>query len=178
MAEHNAVPAWFDDAGAYDAAAVFAMLDRDGDQRAAVAAWFARGCLSTAEDFMSAATVFQTGTAPEHKLQTFLFASRAHELGHPDAVRTMVSALDNYLVSIGHKQLFGSDVITRGTTGCTCLYAVEQSVPDFVRASFGVEPLNTLIDQTALKNGGRNECPTICDDALAPTPKGSVPGIW
>jgi hypothetical protein len=127
---------------------------------------------------MSAAIVFQYGPVLEHKLQTFFFASRAYELGHPDGRLTMVYALDQYLVSIGHKQLFGSNVVTLGATRCTCVYAVEESFPDSVRSSYGIEPLSTQIDHAALKNGGRKDCSTVCNQPLAPTPKGSVPGIW
>ena len=167
--------------------AIRAWMAADLRRRTRVAELYAAGCLSTAKDFASAALIFQHGTVPEHYLQAYLFASRAVALGDVRETSMMALAIDRYLVSTGHKQLFGSQAFSVGNlpnaTGpepCTCMSQVEHSFPDVERRAYIKMGLEDKVEWVHSLNHGRTDCPADveCTEPLLPTPRGTVPGMW
>ncbi len=162
-------------------------LDPEEDtlRRIEVAKIYAEGCLQRAEDFRHASLVFQHGNSPEHYYQAWLFASRAVSLGDQQAIWLVPRAIDRYFLNTGYKQLFGTNLVTpylwdsQSEDKYLCLWPVEETLSDEVRAQFGVQPLFELRAQyadagNAALNPETSECPV---DAATP-PKGMFPGIW
>ena len=119
-----------------------------------------------------AQTEYMVRTAHVHsEFVTVPFVSRL-----TDKPANAEAAIDRYLVAIGHKQLFASQVWQ--VSACFCLSAVEAAFPDEERSAYTKK---TLEDQRAWIRSlnGSNACSTIeCTAVLEPTPKGSVPGVW
>jgi len=91
----------------------------------------------------------------------------------------MALAIDRYLVSTGHKQLFGSQASKLGDASCWCLSQVEPTFSDDLRRDYTARRLEDRREWVRTMNGASGACAkTECDDALQPTPKGSVPGVW
>jgi hypothetical protein len=151
--------------------------DRDRARRLRIAGLMADHCLTTAADFRAAAMIFQHGEAPEHFFQAYLWARRATEMGDAFAKQLVALTIDRYLVSIGHKQLFGSQMRpVEGEPGCLCVADTESDFPDALRKEYlqttFAEELTTALQDSAAKCGGP------CAGSLIPNPKGSVPGLW
>lgn len=50
------------------------------------------------------------GEVADHYFQAFYFANKADIQGYKDAKWLKAAAIDRYLVSIGHKQLFATQI--------------------------------------------------------------------
>ncbi|MDF1756942.1 MAG: hypothetical protein P1U74_01395 [Legionellaceae bacterium] len=109
----------------------------DNKRRIRVGAIFAEGCFKSSDDYSRAALIFQHGEVPDHYYQAFIWANIAVDLGD-DTQRPMVAlTIDRYLVSIGKKQLFGSQSLASAATNwCYCMQTVEESFPDSIRLSY------------------------------------------
>ena len=154
------------------------MSRRDELRRKRVGEIFGEGCFSKAQDFASAAIVYQHGNAPEHFLQTFLWAKRAVELGDLKQKRLMALGIDRYLVNIGHMQLFGSQANKAHSDICYCMQQVEKSFTDNLREQYAKQTLKEAFRWIKELNQGKS-CPNKeCTTVLKPTPKGTVPGFW
>lgn len=152
---------------------------RDRTRRKRVGEIMGEGCLTTAADYAAAALIYQHGDVPDHYYQAFIWANRAVTLGDASQKNLVAMAIDRYLVSIGKKQLFGSQFFASEKTGwCYCLEQVEQSFPDSYRISFTKRKLS---DRYAFLPGVNKEkkCKyTECPMKLSPSLQGSVPGFW
>jgi hypothetical protein len=151
----------------------------DLQRRTRVSELSAAGCLSTAADYAASALIFQHGDAPEQYKQAFVFASRAVALGDTSQKDLMALATDRYLVSTRHKQLFASQFSRRDGDPCWCLHQVEPTFPDDQRVAYVGKTLKEERDRLRTMNASTSTCTRIeCDEDLAPTPRGSVPGMW
>jgi hypothetical protein len=148
-------------------------------RRKRVAEIFAEGCFKTANDYASASLVFQHGDTQDHYFQAFLWALRAVGLGDESQKHLVALTIDRYLVSIGKKQLFGSQAYQSNAQGeCFCLQPVESSFPESMRQDYLGFSLQDQFDRLAFINEGKN-CPnTECTTPLTPSPQGSVIGFW
>jgi hypothetical protein len=152
---------------------------RDEARRKRVGEIFGEGCIRAAADFAAAALVFQHGDVPEHYYQAYLFAKRAVELGDANQKHLMADGIDRYLISTGHKQLYATQGFRPSPDACHCLDAVEMSFPDQRRRRDANWSLKQGFEMVTRFDEGKN-CgrPRFCDRPLAPTPRGSVPGVW
>ena len=143
---------------------------------------FAEGCVSTGKDYAAAALVFQHGDHPDHYLQTYLWHKRAGELGEAGNKSLMLAALDRYLVSTGHKQLFATQYSKAGEAKCTCLQDIEETFPEMKRVQMGGTTIKKALEYVQKEHEGKPECQniTICRSGLKSTAKGVLPfpGIW
>ncbi len=156
------------------------VVKRDTIRRRRVGEIFGEGCFQTAKDFAAAAIVFQHGIVSEHFFQAFIWTQRAVELGDSSQKRLMALALDRYLVTIGHKQLFASQAIKPDfkPETCWCLQPIEESFPDERRKEISGKSSNEAYDGLKELNSG-NFCPIQeCKTELKPSPQGTVPGFW
>jgi hypothetical protein len=157
-----------------------AVLPRDEERRKRVGEIYGEGCFVRAEDYSAAALVYQHGAVPDHFFQTFLWAKRAVELGDDKQKRLMALGIDRYLVNSGMRQLFGSQANRPGAdpNGCWCIQKIERSFPEKRRQQYMGQALSAAFQWLKELNAGKS-CPVKeCDEALKPTPRGSVPGFW
>jgi hypothetical protein len=90
----------------------------------------AEGCFKTASDYKNAAMIYQHGNSPDHFFQAYVWSKKAVELGNTKEKQAVAQAIDRYLVSTGHKQLFGSQLYKDATATCYCLQPTEESFPN------------------------------------------------
>jgi len=175
-----------DRSGSYDSIDWSKVDPRDLARRTRVAAIFAEGCFKIASDYASAAMVYQHGKTADHYYQAFIWANAAVRLGDESQRWLTAAALDRYLVKIGQKQLFGTQLsknsteLAKGASGRWCLQPVEPSFPEAMRIEY---IKRNLKDNTAnvLKGIGSSQTQQEtkkCEPALKPSPKGTVPGFW
>ena len=146
---------------------------------------FAEGCLTTAKDYLAAALIYQHGNIPDHFYQTYIWAARAAKIGGNEAeiksAKELVAlAIDRYLVSLGNKQLFGTQFHSASSENPrVCMSQVEPSFPDALRKEYLGQSLHERsLQNFALFNKGKN-CPNVeCSKNLKPTPKGTFLGLW
>lgn len=153
--------------------------EHDLERRKQVARIFAEGCFKTADDYDHAAMIYQHGKVPDHFYQAFVWARHSVELGGGSEQKHLVAlAADRYLVNIGHKQLFGSQVACPniGGVNCCCVQPIEESFPDSMRKEYGVS-VEEVLNRAKISSTGK-DCPSICPSLLKPTPKGTMPEIW
>lgn len=152
---------------------------RDLQRRIRVATIFAEGCFQSSADYASAATIYQHGVTADHYYQAFVWANQAVKLGDKSQVWWTAAALDRYLVKIGQKQLFGTQ-LSKNTSGKWCVQSVEPSFPESVRMKYVKFSVKEQIAHT-LKGIGSSQAPDQvmdCDLTLKPSPQGTVPGFW
>lgn len=152
---------------------------RDLQRRIRVAEIFALGCFQVVSDYVSAATVYQHGTTGDHFYQSFVWSLKALKLGGASQRWWVAAALDRYLVKIGHKQLFGTQ-LAQNAEGKWCIQAVERSFPNSTRIEYVKYSVQDQIAHT-LKGIGSNQSPKDvknCPLPLKDSPKGTVPGFW
>jgi hypothetical protein len=159
------------------------ILKKDRERRIEVATVFARGCMSTKEDYSNAALIFQHGDLdfPDHFFQAFLFAKRAVELGSTTDKDMMANGIDRYLINKGRKQLFGSQALLPKGETCYCLAQVESSFPDSLRVEYKAKTyLQELEWVSAINQSMGLNCSLAkeCTSELRPSPAGTVPGFW
>lgn len=82
----------------------------DTQRRSRVAVMAAESCLKNKDDYFAAAVIFQHGNTPDHYLQATIYANKAAALGHPIGGPMREATIDRYLMSSGHKQIFGSQI--------------------------------------------------------------------
>ena len=135
--------------------------------------------VKTADDYAAASLIYQHGDTPDHYFQAFIWAMRAVELGQDGQKGLVAVTIDRYLVSIGKKQLFGSQAFaSEETLGCACLEPVEMSFPETVRKEYSHMSLQDRYDWLASINTGKNCSNEMCSTVLQPSPQGTVPGFW
>lgn len=156
------------------------VAQKDEARRKRVGEIFGEGCFLTAADYAAAAMVYQHGNHPDHYFQTFLWSKQSMELGDAKQSHLMALGIDRYLVSIGKKQLFGSQANRPGdaNSACWCIQQVEKSFTDRLRKKYLDRTMaETYVWLKELNQG--KKCPEKeCSENLKPTPKGSVPGFW
>ncbi|KTC83719.1 hypothetical protein [Legionella brunensis] len=152
--------------------------ENDLNRRKRVGEIFGEGCISTSKDYFAAYLIYQHGDIPDHYYQAFLFALRAAEHHHQEGGQSTANALDRYLISIGHRQLFGTQYFSESLGGCFCIEPVEASFPDTIRLSHAHQSLQERYDKLALINEGKQCSNQDCEHDLKPSPKGTVPGFW
>ena len=152
----------------------------DLKRRVRVAEIFAEGCFKLSADYAAAAVIYQHGDVADHYYQAFIWASRAVSLGDESQKHLVALAIDRYLVSIGKKQLFGSQLSASSADDwCYCMQPVEASFPDAMRQQYLGMSLKDEYARMALLNKGKNNCRFIdCPEDLGSSLKGSVPGFW
>jgi hypothetical protein len=157
-----------------------AIAKRDLKRRIRVGEIFAEGCLKTADDYAAAAMIYQHGDVPDHYFQAFIWSQRGVMLGDEHQKHMMALAIDRYLVSIGKKQLFGSQGSASDTTGwCVCMEPVESTFPETIRQQYLGQSLSDKYAEISAFNEGKNNCKDReCPHSLKPSPKGTVPGFW
>ncbi|MBA2649729.1 MAG: hypothetical protein H0U75_09100 [Legionella sp.] len=156
------------------------LIEQDLKRRKRVGEIMGEGCISTMEDYAAAALIYQHGDVPDHYYQAFIWASKALSLGDLKQKALVAMTIDRYLISIGKKQLFGSQFQASSTSGwCTCLLPVEQSFPDSLRMDYLEKKLSEQFKFLLTLNKDKKNCPSNeCDIKLSPSLKGSVPGFW
>lgn len=154
--------------------------NRDLKRRMRVGEIFGEGCFKLAADYSAASLIYQHGDVPDHYFQAFIWANHAVRLGDLKQKRLVALTLDRYLVSIGNKQLFGSQAYASDETNwCYCLQPVESSFPDVLRLDYLNSTLSQQYEWLLSINQENNNCPNIaCPTELKPTPQGSVLGVW
>ena len=160
---------------------------RDRERRAAVGAIFAEGCLKTGQDFHDAALVYQHGNVPEHYRQTVLWAQEAVARGDETASWLIPRGIDRHLMSVGYKQLFGTntqgpaydmDGNLIGTLTGFCLPQTVGEDFDPVRVRLDEPTLAEVRAKLAERNANTGGDAPDCEEALATPPKGMFAGIW
>lgn len=154
------------------------LWENDLIRRKRVGEILAEGCFHVAKDYMAASLIYQHGDVPDHYYQAFIWANRAVELGDEDAKHFVALTIDRYLVSIGKKQLFGSQAYVDHIGGCFCLQPIEKSFTDTIRKDYLFPSLQEMYQWLASVNEGKDCLNNECETSLKPTPHGSVPGFW
>ena len=154
---------------------------RDLKRRAEVGRIFGQGCFKEAEDYRSAAGIYQHGDTPDQYFQAFIWAKKASDLGDKMVGSMPADAIDRYLYSIGQKQLYGTELtVVDNVTNCLCLWPVESSFPTSLRSVYlkisEQEYLNMIISMYKVSAS----CLPIqtCNVTAKPSPAGTVPGLW
>lgn len=101
------------------------------------------------------------------------------KLGETSQLWWTAAALDRYLVKIGQKQLFGTQ-LSRSNSEKWCLQPVEPTFPEALRIKYVKLSVKDQIART-LKGVRSTQSPEDvknCGPSLSPSPKGSVPGFW
>lgn len=158
----------------------------DLERRKRVGEIFAEGCFKTAADYHAAGLIYQHGDAPDQFYQTYIWAKRALELGDINGKSLMAVSIDRYLVSMGHKQLFGTQqgvFKTEEGVKCLCMEPVEASFPEELRPEYSYRSLKEQYDDISFSNehtyNGKKVCPLVeCPKTVEPSPKGTFPGFW
>jgi hypothetical protein len=161
---------------------IMKMMKSDLERRKRVGEIFAEGCFSTAKDYMAAALIYQHGTTPDHYFQTFIWANKAAHLGDKNGKQLAALAIDRYLMSIGKRQLFGSQFtasnIIKDPNYCFCMAPIESSFPEKFREEYSGRSLKRNYAMLAEVNKGKNCSNTECSTVLEQTPRGTIPGFW
>lgn len=156
---------------------IMEVAHRDLIRRQRVGEIFGAGCFHNSSDYMAVALIYQHGDTSDHYYQAFIWAKRASELGDTSGKGFSALAIDRYLISIGKKQLFGSQYQKIPPSQCFCMQPVEKSFPDDYRKEYSGRSLSDNFKMMASINEAA--CPSIeCQTYLQPTPKGSVVGLW
>jgi hypothetical protein len=151
---------------------------RDIQRRIEVAEFFARGCLESAQDFASAAIVYQHGDTADQAYQASLWAKRAVELGDASQKWLAAAAIDRYLVRLHRKQLYATQFSRNEGEQCWCMDPVEETFPDKLRKQMTGKTLRES-KQGFLKSRDSNCSEVkICPREVKNTPAGSVVGYW
>jgi hypothetical protein len=156
----------------------------DLDNRKEVATLFAEGCFTTGRDYHNAAVVYQHGEVPEHYYQTFVWASRAVQLGDAEARWLIPRAIDRWALNSGYKQLFATNLVTESYFGRVtelsqktwCVWPNVSGITDRQRRALGV---GTMAQQvTRAKGMNTGESSSICTIQVPDPPLGMFPGYW
>tara|TARA_R110000868_G_scaffold133782_1_gene345513 strand:- start:524 stop:1228 length:705 start_codon:yes stop_codon:yes gene_type:complete len=152
-------------------------------RREKVGAIFAAGCLNSSADYNGAALIYQHGDVPDHYYQAYIWANKAGEIDKSPFNSLAALAADRYLISIGKKQLFGSQLYNSNILNpetCFCMQPVEPSYPDSERIKYSGHSLSQSYEMLTSLNQGKScmNQPVDCETGLKPSLRGSVPGLW
>jgi hypothetical protein len=112
---------------------------QDAQRREATRRLLDAGRLTTGEDFHHAAFVFQHGSEPGDFLLAHTLATVAVGKGHGASLWIAGATLDRYLVTIGQKQIYGTQfTLPRGAGAWTQEPYDPALVPDALRKELGV----------------------------------------
>lgn len=156
------------------------MAEHDLERRKRVGEILGEGCFKSADDYAAAFTVYQHGNTSDQYLQAFLWSKQALAMGKSHMKGDVAMAVDRYLVSIGHKELFGTQASQTTLGGCWCIQPIEDSFPENIRSEYRGGPNADYTGLAYLKilNKGTS-CPAeYCPTNLLPSPRGIVPGFW
>jgi hypothetical protein len=166
--------------GAKPSQAVIEKMNKnDLRRRMRVGEIFGEGCLKSVDDYKAAFFVYQHGNNPDQYFQAFVWSRQALSLGDDHMKSNVAMAVDRYLVSTEHKQLFGTQA-AQISNGCWCIQPIEDSFPEIIRSEYrgGLNASVTGLVYLKILNKGKT-CPTsYCDTNLLPTPQGSILGFW
>jgi hypothetical protein len=156
------------------------MAEHDLQRRKRVGEILGEGCLKSADDYAAAYIVYQHGNTSDQYLQAFLWSKKAMTMGKSNMKADVANAVDRYLVSEGHKQLFGTQTLLPKLRGCWCIQPIEDSFPDSIRSEYRGGPVADYTGLPYLKilNKGMSCAAEYCPQKLLPSPKGTVPGFW
>ena len=131
----------------------------DTERRQRVAQIAAQGCLHDQEDYLRAALIFQHGHRPEHYLTAITYARKSFDLGQRHSLGLYEAAIDRYLMSLGRKQLFASQIASplyyklfegKAEDEIQCLWPVDEMFDPSVHYGLGgkthLAELETLIE--------------------------------
>jgi hypothetical protein len=166
-------------AGSYDSIDWNKVNPRDLKRRIRVAVIFAEGCFQKVSDYVSAAKVYQHGVTADHYYQAFIWANEAFKLGDESQRWWIAAALDRYLVKIGQKQLFGTQ-LSKNQNAEFCIQSVEPTFPDSLRIKYVKFSVHDQIANTLKGMGSSQSSDDVknCEPLLRASPKGTVPGFW
>lgn len=116
------------------------MTQQDHKRRDRVDVMFRSGCFKTASDYYAAALIYQHGGETRYYYQAHQWAKQAMALGDANARQLAMVALDRYLISIGKKQIFGSQVAL--VNQCYCMLPVEESISNDIRRKYAASALH------------------------------------
>ena len=126
---------------------------RDAMRRAEAKTLLAAGELKTAQDFHDAAFIFQHGHEPDDYLLAHILAVDAIVKGDVSSKWTAAATLDRYLQSIGLKQVFGTQSLSKGY-----LYVLQhkedpnaKNRPEAQQSGFTQEPFDRDLIPDALR---------------------------
>jgi hypothetical protein len=157
------------------------MSENDLKRRKRVGEIFGEGCLKSAADYEAAYYIYQHGNTSDQFFQAFLWSKEARDLGAAGAKSEMATAVDRFLINIGHKQLFGTQTNQAPLGTCFCILPIENTFPESMREEYRGGKNKAVTGLPLLKkvNNPANNCPTAyCDTQLLPSPQGTVLGFW
>ncbi|MBL7670315.1 MAG: hypothetical protein JNM39_07495 [Bdellovibrionaceae bacterium] len=156
------------------------VLAQDELRRKRIGEIFGEGCLTSADDYSAAALIYQHGIVPDHYFQAFLWSKKAFELGNSWEGHSIANGIDRYLVSIGYKQIFGTQFSQGSSTKLWCIEPIEESFPESKRVQYLKKNLKESIgDFLKFYNFTQtsDDVPS-CNHSLKASPAGTVPGFW
>lgn len=126
---------------------------RDEARRHRTRALLEAGQLRTADDYYSAAFVFQHGATPDDCLLAHVLAMAAMTLGRNDASWIATATLDRYLQRIDRSQVFGTQYV--GVMGSSMTQGKYDTdlVPDSLRQLLGVPSREQQLERLKQFNG-------------------------
>jgi hypothetical protein len=113
---------------------------QDAARRVRTKALLDAGALHSADDFWHAAFIFQHGDKPQDYLLAHGLAIIAAAKGRHDATWIAAASLDRYLHSIGQKQVYGTQYLTRPGQKATQEPYDRDTISDAMRLATGVPP--------------------------------------
>jgi hypothetical protein len=173
-----------DQGGRVQGAATPYTPESDLANRKEVATLFAEGCFTTGRDYHNAAVVYQHGDVPEHYYQTFVWASRAVQLGDSEARWLIPRAIDLWSLNSGYKQVFATNLVTESFFGPVtevsrktwCVWPNVSGITERQRREVGV---STMAQQVARAKGMNTGASSgICTIQVPDPPRGMFPGYW
>lgn len=117
-----------------------AVAARDDQRRARVMEIVLQGQLQSAEDYYHAAMVLQHGKTPDEHLLAHELATIAGFKDHKIGKWLSAATLDRLLESLDRPQQFGTKY-RQETNGVWTVEPLDRSLPDAIRAEYGVPPL-------------------------------------
>lgn len=118
-----------------------AIATHDEEHRVRTKALLAAGKLHSASDFYHAAFIFQHGQTPDDYLLAHTLAVVAAARGRADAAWIAAASLDRYLMSIGQKQIYGTQYMTPKGKPVTQEPYDRALISDALRGALGVPPI-------------------------------------
>lgn len=117
--------------------------------------------------------------AGEHFYQAFVWSNRAVKLGDLSQRWLLAASLDRYLVKIGQRQLFGTQ-LSKDEKGMWCIQPVEQTFPDTLRIDYAKYNVRDQISNTLKSMGSSQSSDDVkdCKPDLKSSPRGTVVGFW
>ena len=156
------------------------MAQHDLARRKRVGEILGEGCFKSADDYAAAFIVYQHGNTSDQYLQAFLWSKQALLMGKTKMKSDVAMAVDRYLVSLGRKELFGTQALQANLGGCFCIQPIEDSFPEKIRSEYrgGTNANYTGLAYLKTLNKGKNCSAGYCPTNLLPSPQGTVPGFW